>query len=248
MPALVNVGRERRRRWRSTSSSSPASACKGLALAHTLGYVVGAAVAAVLLARRTGGLELRRTLIADRRKASPPPLSAARDARRDRRASKRSSTRRCCARSSQLVAGGTAGAGRLPRTRAGAAGRGPDALPAPGPGAVPMSAAAGTDSRASTRRSHRSRPCVGRTSGIPVRSGPGLSPDPPRPRRRLAGAARARPRPGQSRRDAGLPLRLGGRGGAARGPRDRLLPRGRRAAGGRGGSRSRCRGAATPST
>jgi len=41
----------------------PSLGVKGLALAHTLGYVVGTALAAVLLARRTGGLELRRTLV-----------------------------------------------------------------------------------------------------------------------------------------------------------------------------------------
>lgn len=35
---------------------------RGLALAHSLGYVVGAAVLGVLLARRVGGLEARRTL------------------------------------------------------------------------------------------------------------------------------------------------------------------------------------------
>jgi putative peptidoglycan lipid II flippase len=35
----------------------------GLALAHSVGYVVGAVLAAVLLARRVGGLESRKTLI-----------------------------------------------------------------------------------------------------------------------------------------------------------------------------------------
>jgi putative peptidoglycan lipid II flippase len=35
---------------------------RGLALAHSLGYVVGAVVAGVVLARRVGGLQTRRTL------------------------------------------------------------------------------------------------------------------------------------------------------------------------------------------
>ncbi|MDQ6915909.1 MAG: murein biosynthesis integral membrane protein MurJ [Actinomycetota bacterium] len=40
----------------------PVMHVEGLALAHTLGYVVGTAVAAVMLARRVGGLERGRTL------------------------------------------------------------------------------------------------------------------------------------------------------------------------------------------
>jgi len=40
----------------------PGLGVRGLALAHSLGYVVGAALAAVLLARRIGGLEWARTL------------------------------------------------------------------------------------------------------------------------------------------------------------------------------------------
>ncbi len=62
VPGLVNVG-ENGATVALDFALFPGLGVKGLALAHTLGYVVGTAGAAVLLARRTGGLELRRTLI-----------------------------------------------------------------------------------------------------------------------------------------------------------------------------------------
>ena len=50
---------------------------RGLALAHSLGYVAAAMVAAVLLARRVGGLETRRTLVQLTKVAAASLLAAA---------------------------------------------------------------------------------------------------------------------------------------------------------------------------
>jgi putative peptidoglycan lipid II flippase len=55
----------------------PALGVKGLALAHSLGYVAGCGVAAVVLVRRVGALEARRTLAAVLRVTVAAAISAA---------------------------------------------------------------------------------------------------------------------------------------------------------------------------